>query len=129
MDIRYIAGLFDGEGTLGVYANSGGGGTRRGVSLTNTYHPILITLQQRFGGGIYPQRAATLEHKATYQWDLQTKKGIEAFLRAVLPHLIIKRAQAQIMLAELTGSLDTTRAALNLKQQKRLRFQVAPGAF
>lgn len=116
-DIRYLAGLFDGEGTLGVYKQKTTG-YRRTAGITNTYMPVLEAFRSRFGGNIYPQRKATTTHKATWGWELQNGPEIMLFLYKIRPHLTIKAEQVDVMLTYLEGNLDKDTAVSQLKELK-----------
>lgn len=117
MDLRYLAGLFDGEGSIGIYRQKATG-YRKTAGLTNTYKPILEVILQEFGGGLYPQRAATRLHKATWGWEIQNGPDIRIFLEKLRPFLIIKAEQADVMLACLYGNLDKDEALELLKKLK-----------
>jgi hypothetical protein len=90
--VAYIAGLFDGEGSIGIYPCGPSGYNRRGyhlfVTLTQKDRRILDALKTTFGGSV--QRANTCHH-----WRLYANDAAE-FLRLLRPYLILKREQAEL---------------------------------
>lgn len=101
LDINYIAGIFDGEGSIGIHKR-----TVKDASLGYLYYPkirlgmtgegvkVVELLKEQFGG--YTEwRHYTKDQKDLLTWTLTSKLGISSFLTQVIPHLIVKRAQAQ----------------------------------
>lgn len=98
MTNEYIAGFFDGEGS--VYVSQGRALKRGGkqyflcASLNNTNKPVLVAMRRLVGGAL------------SYTAQTETKKGVwrlrlyslEAanLLRAMLPYLVIKQRQARL---------------------------------
>jgi hypothetical protein len=100
LDIKYIAGIFDGEGSIGIHKR-----TIKESSLGYLYYPkirlgmtgegvkVVELLQKQFGGhnnwriyGNYQKNLLT--------WTLTSKKDILSFLKSTLPYLIVKKQQA-----------------------------------
>lgn len=102
MDIRYIAGLFDGEGSVGIYRNRNkdhiGFSLRTQVTQNKNSGSteIMSYLKERFGGNVSEQK--TLSGDTKYNWQLNAGKAAK-FLKEMLPHLILKRDQADIAIA------------------------------
>lgn len=101
---QYIAGFFDGEGSVSIVRNRAQG--------KSDYHKIVVHIGQRakyravldaicekFGGTVAVRQqtfriaAGWAEHA---DWQLQDKPGIDRFLRAMQPHCIIKARQITI---------------------------------
>ena len=95
LDIRYIAGLFDGEGS--IYTRD----KRITVSIVNTDMPILRALIKRFGGGLSEFAKKKPHHKRCWIWRINGKVAKD-FLKRAEPHLLIKRKRA---LEALNGSV------------------------
>lgn len=95
----YIAGLFDGEGSISIRPQS----VKRYLSSVNIQvgigmcNPIVEKLYKRFGGSIriIPEKGT---HQQIYKWYLINKKDIRKFLTFIYSDLIIKKPQAKIML-------------------------------
>jgi hypothetical protein len=99
-EAAYAAGLFDGEGCIHIapYVKRGRDYHRLYVIITNTYLPVVKWAQSRWGGYLQQVEASPQRNKAAFH--LRFCEGYaEPFLRAILPYLIVKKAQAQIGLA------------------------------
>ena len=94
----YAAGIIDGEGSFFL----GPAGKDRHVAMclqvANTNADIIHWLQRTFGGGMSQAHPASPRCKIPFQWML-TSRGVRKILPALLPYLIIKRRQAEIILA------------------------------
>jgi hypothetical protein len=129
IQLSYIAGIVDGEGSISVYQHK----KRRGkeyldytyglhVSVTNTYKPVVDWLQKKTGLGSIGSKLRDKEnYKTAYTWVLQVNQ-IQPFLEALLPYLIIKHAQAELMLEFLTKCTSTSNMPLteSAKQLRRI---------
>ena len=99
LDTRYIAGFFDGEGCVGIYGARTGRGMRHmlSVQLTqvdmSTPRQVLDLLREKYGGCVTLQ--ATSSGRGKLGWQVRGDKAA-AFLEEVAPHLVLKRAQAEI---------------------------------
>lgn len=111
LSLEYMAGLFDGEGCIRVHTP---GVTVDGkinpktnrhfpsyqvlCMLQNTYWPVILALHEQFGGMVTVTQPRSAKHRTIHQWRVQSKIAY-AFLRAVRPHLIIKREEAELAIA------------------------------
>lgn len=110
VDWSYLAGLFDGEGTFSIYQNNGNyvtsaSGERKQynftnsrVEITNTNIELMEWLVKHFGGVYYTHRRAKPVHKEAYSWRPKGKKNTENIILGILPYLVIKIKQANIVL-------------------------------
>lgn len=123
----YLAGIFDGEGTVCIenWERTALDGRGAGpytykqhtlvISVKNTFLPLIRWLIKHFGGVYYTQSPDNPRHKLQYVWRPKGKKNKENFLLGVLPYLIVKREQALIGLEYLrlpAGRNSATRTAL-----------------
>lgn len=94
LDIRYLAGLFDGEGHITVTRNRAGQREYLtvGCGIANQYRPVLEQVKAQFGGNVYQQKPG---ERPVFAWIARSVE-MTAFLEAVLPHLQIKRRQAEL---------------------------------
>ena len=97
-EIAYFAGLFDGEGCIGIYKHPRSGFSYK-LTLSNTDPRPLIRAHQIFGGHL---RKSTRAGQGTHQrdiwrWEPDGRRS-SRFLMAIYPHLIIKKEQASIFL-------------------------------
>ena len=100
IDIRYMAGLFDGEGCICLVKQ------RRTNSdlpiysircvLAMCHKPIIHAIRAQFGG-LYSERKGNEKWRNSFslQW---TNNRAKPFLQELMPHLILKREEAEIAL-------------------------------
>lgn len=104
----YVAGLIDGEGTIGLniaYARGKGTGLpfRIRVALFNTNEDVLRFVQAHFGGGMYarsrqPRDGAIKTVRPCWQLVWQSAAA-ERFLKQIEPYVIVKKPQLVVALA------------------------------
>lgn len=105
----YLAGLLDGEGNVGL-SRSRSRNARTWkyspcVGVTNTYVDVLSFCKRVTGlGHLSPKKVEKLNWKVSYEWSIRSYEQ-QDFLTAVLPFLIIKRRQAELMLEFLTSCM------------------------
>jgi hypothetical protein len=99
-EISYIAGLFDGEGDVGIYPYKA---TKNGkyypkftARIHNTHEGVLVWVQSKLGfGKVYRDRIGIKksgnEAKKQAYVFIVTHRTARAFLNIVLPFLIIKK--------------------------------------
>lgn len=102
-DLAYLAGIFDGEGHVCINKMA----QRKGmvapffhldVGITNTDTDLISSLQDVYGGNV-GQTGVKGQHRTNcFRWRLSGPKTIE-FLKLILPHLKIKRRQAEIAIS------------------------------
>lgn len=95
---QYIAGFFDGEGSIGLYFNSRNGCSLR-TQLTQNKgkdsSKIMGFLKEKYGGNLSEQK--TLSGGIKYNWQLNADKST-SFLADIEPYLILKKKQAQLVI-------------------------------
>lgn len=111
LDIRYVAGLFDGEGWITVCKQKLG---ERGYGHYSPHHvryqlvvgigiphrPIIEQMHRQFGGGLFTNRSAQVKmpkSRPGYMWKVSSGPA-SSFLDLLLPHLVVKRDEAVIAL-------------------------------
>ena len=103
IDLAYLAGLIDGEGSVIVNPYCPREGQRfkqynLRVLVVNTNKEILEWIKSIFGGGVYSHgKPESIKHKQCYTWNIDAKKA-EILLREVFPYLKIKKPQAKVAL-------------------------------
>lgn len=97
--IPYLAGFFDGEGTISIsHYKRDGGGYQLQIAVSQNERAPLEIFQTRFGGKIYSQKWEKVK-RAFYSWQLTNREEKRVFLEAVSPFLIVKKREAEIALA------------------------------
>jgi len=92
-ETAYLAGFFDGEGCIQINKGS----LRLAVCQLNP-EPLKM-FQARYGGQIY-HRASGPTTRFAYVWNVMAT-GTSAALRELLPHLVVKREEAETAIAYL----------------------------
>lgn len=87
----FVAGLFDGDGSIGV-----------SIELMQKRLILMRWLLMNYGGRFDERRMNG--DKAYYRWRLSGKKNKHDFLLDVIPHLILKKEKAVNLLASLRAS-------------------------
>lgn len=96
VSLDYLAGFFDGEGTVGVYRLQTG--FRLRCSVANTERVAVDVFHERYGGKIRSRHYRNdLKWKPAWIWELDFRNAV-VFLEEMLPYLIVKKLQAQIAL-------------------------------
>lgn len=85
----YLAGFFDGEGSIGV------AGTSLQVRVVNSYRPTLERFQRAFGGVVAVHNEGDSKTRLTWEWRAYGDTAA-TFLWAVLPLLSEKAPQAYL---------------------------------
>lgn len=110
LDIRYVAGLFDGEGYIRInrwekpesehirYNLFGG--------INMTWQPLIESLAEQFGGKCYASRrhCSNPKHRTLYQWMVSSKR-CAGFLALIRPHLVVKADEVDLAF-EFQESID-----------------------
>jgi hypothetical protein len=97
----YLAGLFDGEGSIGYY--------KRGYShfayfsICNTDFRLARWILDRTSIGTFTTRGAHghLGKKPQWEWRIRSKGEIKLILTTIQPYLIIKADQVDLLLCHL----------------------------
>lgn len=101
IEAAYFAGLFDGEGSVGI-AKHKSRTSRRGhcheliIQVSSSDKNITVDLKETFGGSVCSFKAP--KNLPMWRWTISTKKAL-AFLEIISPYLRIKKEQAKIATA------------------------------
>lgn len=90
-EVAYFAGLFDGEGSIGIY------GSKYKASVANTDPRPLFRLKELFGGNVRRADARVTCPSVVWAWEVSGDKA-QRFVTVLYPDLIIKKEQADIFL-------------------------------
>ena len=101
IEAAYVAGLFDGEGSVSIASARAQHGTFPQywlfLNITNTDEGLIAYLRERFGGFVTSARQRQAHHRPCWKWTLQSEKAVE-FLRLIRPHVRIKGPQIDLAL-------------------------------
>jgi len=99
----WLAGVIDGEGSVGIYRSADG--RRIEVQVCNTHFGFITKIRDVVGcGSICTRHFHGSLHKGRKPLDQYTMKGSERglkLLEQVLPYLIVRREKAEAILNEL----------------------------
>jgi hypothetical protein len=97
----YVAGIVDGEGSICIYNKSQTRSYCGEIIIPNTSLNLMKWLTDNFGGRytvFQPEKLHGFNRKVLYRWRPAGKKNRENFLLGILPYLVIKKKQAQLLL-------------------------------
>ena len=97
MNIHYLAGLFDGEGSVSIYKIKKNRNPQYvlKIKIYSTKKKILNEIKEEFGGSIIKKDKQKNNHKSCYYWTTTTKKA-KRVLNSMLPDLRIKQEHAKL---------------------------------
>lgn len=98
---EYVAGIFDGEGSTGVYSNEGYPAPV--ATISNTCHKLCLILRRFLHHNnihsrirlVKSTRSKITSRKKCYQVIIQNHQHVQRFLELVLPYLVIKKKKAR----------------------------------
>lgn len=123
MNDCYVAGLFDGEGCVGIsrWPKPGSRHVRYAlfVSIGMTYRPIIEAIATEYNGFYHENRHDLRNKKHRIQFNCVFGSQIAAtFLRRLLPYAIVKREEIIVAL-ELQDNIDQNPYHPGKKQENR----------
>lgn len=102
MDLRYVAGLVDGEGCITLIRQKANGGASLGyrpiLQVALVYKPVVVMLQTAFGGYVKHYVRKNPKHRNYAMWKLYGRQAVD-LVRELEPFLIIKKKEAQLLIA------------------------------
>ena len=124
MSVEYVAGFFDGEGSVGVYSRSRSPGRYyASFGIAGNYHPGMVALCKALPGAKLYERKVKPTHRGAYALRIYKAADISAALEWIHPHLWEKRAQASIVLDFLHGRVDGACANALCSKLKKISFE------
>jgi hypothetical protein len=89
-EISYMAGLFDGEGSVTLVRHRSNRTPSLQVSVASTDYEVVLWCQKRFGGSIVTKQPRKVNHSVSYDWRLTDRQSL-LFLEMIRPYLVIER--------------------------------------
>jgi hypothetical protein len=125
LDIRYVAGIIDGEGCISISWDRPGSKIsprfvgQISVGMTNL--KLIRLLGKQFGGCIHNYKVQKSYYKPILYWTL-TAKAAAKFLNKVLPYLRVKKRQALLLIAlhkrkKYTGKKPLSRKEVSIRKR------------
>lgn len=97
LDIRYLAGFFDGEGCVLFHYLKRNQRIRPEVEVAQTKLPILMEFQKRFGGSVIGPQQNNSRSKPYWRW-IALSEVCMSFLRKIEKHVTVRHPQVKLML-------------------------------
>lgn len=92
--LAYLAGIVDGEGHVSITREDGRYKPKVYVGMTSK--DIILLLHRLFRGNVY--ETSTCTGKPLYRWHLTKSADLQVFLTSILPYMIEKKRQAEVVL-------------------------------
>jgi len=124
-DLAYMAGIVDGEGCIRfshrIYKKTKSISYLPKIDICNTQEVLPRRFQFAFGGGVYKERKRE-GCKVSWRWVVQ---GEVAYVcaKALLPYLVIKRAQAELIIQSWEDHTKYRKRTLFEREADRVRVQ------
>ena len=95
-DLAYLAGIIDGEGSIGIYARAKGSSNYfLKLMIANTSEPLIKWIRTRFGGATVFTRYDNPAHRPTWNITIY-QQHVADVLRACRPYMVAKADQADL---------------------------------
>ena len=94
----YLAGLFDGEGCIGLYNEKKSNYFATYLYVTNTDFRAAKWLTDRVPYGKIKPRVR-YKNKPVWEWLVRKREHVKEILQTLLPYLVIKVDQASVLLS------------------------------
>ena len=90
VEAAYIAGLFDGEGSISLVRTRKNRWPSPQVAIASNDREVLEWLRTRMGGSISTKAPRQPTHSISYDWRLTDRRALD-FLQAIRRYLLIQR--------------------------------------
>jgi len=95
----YIAGIVDGEGTIGLWRHYKNETATPNVTIANNSLSLLQWIKSKAGGNICSKKKRQAHHDNSYALSIKQDRAIN-FLNEIKGYLIIKKQQAELITGE-----------------------------
>ena len=115
MNWSYIAGFFDGEGSI---THNNGTGFR--ITIPQTNEEVLVVMRDFIGfGSIIKLKKRQLHWKDSWLYYISNKKDVYHFLSQAAPHLIVKKRASLQAVIELKAQLSSMRKRKEVHDKRK----------
>jgi hypothetical protein len=124
----YMAGLLDGEGTIGISTTRATDKYRSPyVSVTSTTPEIIAWLHENFGGHVRNQKVYKDHWKPSQVWQLKNIPQIMELLKNVVPHMLEpeKIRRANLLLTEYPAVTVRNGKYTDEQRERKLAFETS----
>lgn len=106
LDIRYVAGIVDGEGCITIHVNRSHAARFANqqprivmqVLVSNCFKPLIDQLHRQFGGHVAKHRDNyNPRARDNWRWGVSEQAACR-FVSRILPYLVVKRRQAELLI-------------------------------
>ena len=122
-EAAWLAGFFDGEGSLFPYTGDNGRGKRYlgwGMSISNTNHASLQQCQSFTGSGSVVPKPVPPSNKPHWIWLVRRQRDIASIARQLRPYLVVKADAVDDFFAR-RQDIEPTVGEVGLEPTKLLR--------
>jgi len=118
LSLEYIAGFFDGEGCISLTPshyerkNAEISAPRPRVIVSNTNKPVILAIQNKIGGRL--QIKERTDWRTCYDLVWGSWSEVRRVLTLLLPYLVVKRKEAELMLSLPPAKLGRYSGDVNL---------------
>lgn len=107
--VAYLAGIFDGEGTVTLTPVSKESEFRYPMlSVANTERVLLQPFRAKFGGAISSKKTYKVHHNPSYHWQVDYQRALNA-MEILLPYIRHPKKKARMELLLLEWAAATPR--------------------
>lgn len=94
IDLAYLAGFIDADGTISINKDRGGYSPR--VSISNTHYGVLIKFKEMFGGTLSTKKVYKEHHTQSYTLVWRYDKALE-IAALCSPYFVVKKKRAECL--------------------------------
>lgn len=119
VDLAWLAGILDGEGTITLCGNRRKRSYYIQVSIGMTHLPTIQHIRRTTAVGFFVRSVPkNPKHRTCYYWTARCKNAA-MWLRKLLPYLVTKKRQAKIALEYDSLMMPIGKRIPNINRQKR----------
>jgi hypothetical protein len=103
LNLEYVAGLFDAEGSVGLYGRKSRNELRFSARVVGVERLVLEILRNQFGGIVAPMKSKSRSQefkrvRPAWVWQAEYRTCLE-FIPKIVGELLIKRREAELLIA------------------------------